>query len=308
MRTHHRVLVLLLALSIPTGLCAAEDEEAGEAAEESAEEAASSEAAPPMDPLTARLNELVSRYYEGIDASPSEEETARGLESVQMMLLSDITLQDISRAVDAAIRLHTPGRRIPFEIAVPLRVGSAPDVPSDGEQEAEVPRHRVTLPAPEALSPEAEASRRAAHAAREARRSRYGLFRQWRDRTRTKRTLISVGLPILVTSYMTTFGAAGIASLTGAVSNRQAWLSAIPVFGGAILSGTTDGALVGLSVLTIIQSIGAGLVVVGVALPIDYPYKRDPTALHLGRRPDGRHALELRFVPAPSGAGIVGRF
>ena len=312
------VLPLLLCcwLALPSKVEAApttslEDGEAEVPTEDTPADPAVEEAEPEppqVDPLTAHLQQLVQRYYEGIEATASDDENARGVESVQMMVLSGISLEDIERAIEAAIRLHTPGRRIPFEIAVPLRVKSAPDVAGEVEEE-ETTRHRVTLPPPTAIDPEQDERRRAAHAAEEVRRARYGLYRQWRERTRTKRTLMSVGVPLLVTAYVTGFGTAGIALFSGApITHGQAWLAAIPIVGTAILTGVSDGILTGFPVLTIIQGVGLALIIAGAVLPVDYPYERDPTALRLGRTKDGRHALELGFRPGPTGGTIVGIF
>ena len=48
--------------------------------------------------------------------------------------------------------------------------------------------------------------------------------------------------------------------------------------------------------------------IIGFALPKNFPYDKDPTALRVGRKRDGRHALELRFQPSATGGGLVGRF
>jgi hypothetical protein len=61
-------------------------------------------------------------------------------------------------------------------------------------------------------------------------------------------------------------------------------------------------------VLTILQGAGGALIGAALAIPKNYPYDKDPTALRLGRKRDGRHALELRLSPSPLGAGLVGRF
>ena len=263
-----------------------------------------------VDPLTARMQELVAAYYEGIEVEASPDELNNGLESVQMMVLSGTGIQAIADAVTVATRLHTPGRRVPFEIAVPLRVGTA--VPTDNsveQTEEEKETARVEVSAESLLSPQESARRIRVREAEEKHRARYGLYRQWRERTRVPRTLISVGVPLLVTSYITGFATSGVALLAGApLTHGQAWLSAIPVVGTAIIAGITDGALAGMTVLTILQGTGVALLVVGLLLPVDYPYDKDPTALKIGKKPGGKHALELRFQPAPTGAGIVGRF
>jgi hypothetical protein len=312
-----KLCTLLFLLSLPATVQAQDStteptDTATDEADDWGEDEPSAEpsAAPSVDPLTARMQELVVRYYEGIQVEASEDDSGRGLQSVQMMVLSGIAIQDIAHAVDVATRLHTPGRRIPFEIAVPLRVGTTLDVPvSASRKDPAKTTPRIRVSTDKTLSPEEGARRTRVRQAEEARRTRYGLYRQWRERTRTQRTLISIGIPLFATSYITGFSAAGIALLAGApIDHSQAWAAAIPLVGTAILAGITDGALVGMSILTILQGAGIALIVVGLAMPQDYPYDKDPTALRLGKKRDGRHALELRFAPAPTGGSLIGRF
>ena len=262
------------------------------------------------DPLTARMHSLVQRYYDGLQTSPSAEEIARGVESIQMMLLAGVSLRAIEQAVHSALRLHNPGRRIFFEVAVPLRVRSASDDPqAGGEGQHQAVSPPVLLPAPVTEDPELDERRRAAHAAEEARRGRYRLYAQWRDRTRTKRSLLSVGIPILTAGYLTGYAAAGISLLLGTgITHGEAWLTAIPVFGPAILDATSGGILPGFSVISLVQGAGAALIIIAAVLKVDYPYARDPTALLLGRKRSGKKALELRVVPTAGGAGLIGRF
>ena len=317
-------LILVLMLATSTTLKAAEVEGSGDetaespapqATEDTASEAVSdTPAEAPEDPLTARMKEMVVDYYRGIETEPSSEERAKGLESVQMMVLSGVAIKDIARAVTAAVRLHTPGRRVPFEIAVPLRVGTGPKLVDVEQQSGEtasaaVKQPRIRLSPEDAPSAEETTRRSLIRKAEESRRSRYGLYRQWRERTRVPRTLISVGIPLLATTYITGFATSGIALLAGApLTHGQAWLSAIPVVGTALVAGVTDGALGGMAILTLLQGTGLALIVVGLALPMNYPYDKDPTALRIGKKPRGGHALEVRFQPSPTGGGLVGRF
>jgi hypothetical protein len=316
-----RITVLLLLLLVASPLAALADESStspeeddwGEATSiETTDETTSADTTPlvSVDPLTARMLELVTRYYTGIEVVPSEEEKANGLESIQMMVLSGIPITDIESALNVATRLHTPGRRVPFEIAVPLRVGTTMTGSTDAASAATPTRgSQPGVDPTSTFSPEEGARRNRVRQAEEARRTRYGLYQQWRSRTRVPRTLLSVGIPLLAGTYIIGFAISGVALLAGApITHRQAWLAAIPIVGPAIIAGLTDGALSGMVVLTILQGAGAALIGTALAIPKNYPYDKDPTALRLGRKPDGRHALELRLRPSPIGAGIVGRF
>ena len=91
-----------------------------EAEEESVHEQSSTQA---MDPLTEKLIAIVDGYYTAIAFEPTADDRKRGVEAVQMLLLSGIGLTQIEKATVIAVRMHSPGRRIPFEVAVPLRIG-----------------------------------------------------------------------------------------------------------------------------------------------------------------------------------------
>ena len=120
---------------------------------------------------------------------------------------------------------------------------------------------------------------------------------------------MSVGVPLLATAYITGFATAGIAILAGSsITHGQAWVTAIPLFGTAILGAITQGALSGLAVLTIVQGVGTALIIAAAVMPLKYPYDDDPTALRLGRTKHGHHALELRLLPSATGGALVGRF
>jgi len=315
-----RLIPLLLALCWP-GAALADDSPGDPAETEGAgipiDEAGSPDAASdpvqapaPVDPITARILELVDLYYTEIDVVPTDEDRARGLESAQMMLLSGVAVTDIAKAVGVAVRLHTPGRRVPFEIAVPLRVGTtmgATAASSGGTTPAKEAAVKADVEA--SFSPEERARRSRIREAEETRRTRYGLYRQWRTRTLVPRTLLSIGIPVLASGYITGFAVAGGILLAGGpVTHQQAWLSAIPIFGPAILAGVSDGLLDGMILSTAVQGCGAALMVVALVVQKKFPKESDPTALRLGKKRDGRPAVELHFRPSPTGAGLVGRF
>lgn len=315
-----RLLALLLALCWPGAALAdgspappAEEEENDGWDDETGSQDDPSnpiQAAPALDPVTARMLEIVDLYYAKVHVVPTEEERARGLESAQMMLLSGVAVTDMTKAVDVAIRLHTPGRRIPFEIAVPLRVGTNISGTRTAPEDTTSPAHSTVKADPAvSFSPEESARRSQIREAEEARRTRYGLYRQWQSRTLLPRTLLSVGIPMLATGYITSFVIAGGVLLAGGpLTHQQAWLSAIPIFGPAIIAGVTDGMLNGMALLTAIQGSGAGLIVLAIAIRKKFPTESDPTALLLGKKRDGRPAVEIRFRPSLTGAGLVGRF
>jgi hypothetical protein len=190
-----------------------------------------------------------------------------------MMVLSGIPITDIESALNVATRLHTPGRRVPFEIAVPLRVGTTMTGSTDAASPAPpTGKSRSRVDPASTFSPEEGARRNRVRQAEETRRTRYGLYQQWRSRTRVPRTLLSVGIPLLAGSYITGFAISGFALLLGApITHGQAWLAAIPIVGPAIIAGLTDGALSGMVVLTILQGVGGALVGASFAIPKNYP-------------------------------------
>lgn len=324
-----RLLLLLLLLAAP-GIAAAQGDEApndGEAeapeaeaeapeaeAPEAGAEAPEAEAPNPgqeaapesaVDAFTARLLLLVDRYHEGVDHTPTEQERARALDSIRTMLLDGVALPRVHAAVDEAVRLHAPGRVVPFHIAVPLRVK-----PADLGQPA---RKATPDPAPSparTIDPRVEARRAEQRQAASARRNRVRLYEQWQSRTRHKRALATGGAIAWAVGYGAGFGLGGITVLSGQATHEQAWLRAIPLVGqflyvGSLAEGgvlALDGVLLGL-----VEVSGATLVAISIAIKADWPYDRDPTALRL-QRPDGRLAVEASPILTPAFAGLTGRF
>jgi hypothetical protein len=278
------------------------------------------------------MREMVDRYYRGIGGSPSATELDKALESIRFMLLDGVSLSRVDAAVDESVRLHHAGRHVPFEIAVPLRVRPAgseggaavgAQVPgTTAESSAPAPGGKATSPPASAgvevpppwtpvkpLSPEEEARRAALRQAAAERRARLRLYDQWRDRTREKRVLLSVGIPLWALGYGLGFGTASALYMAGAVEQRDAWLAAIPLGGNIAFAAAADGAAVYAPGFAALELGGAALTITGIALKADWPYKRDPTALRLGRARQGGPALVLRVVPAgASGAMIYGKF
>ncbi len=261
--------------------------------------------AAPLDAFTERLLGLVDRYYDGIGQPPDDDERGRALESIQAMLLDGVSLPRVTAAVEDAVRLHNPGRAVPFYIAVPLRVRPADAAPPLDRPPPDPP------PAPvRAIDPEIEARRAAQRAEAAARRTRVRLYEQWEARTKVKRTLLSVGVPLWSIGYGVGFGMGGLTVLAGQVTHEQAWLRAIPLVGQFIYYGTlaADGALAPDAIaFGLMEVAGAGLIVASLAIKTDWPYERDPTALHL-RRPDGRLALAASPVFSPIFGGVTGVF
>ena len=318
-------LLLLLALLAPA-LPAAAQEDIDSALEEVLEDEAteeSEEAAPDRD---AALRALVVDYYTRLGTEPTDAELRDGLGSVRLMLEDGVSMARIREAIDTAVELHSPGRRIPFQVAVPLRVRPA----DPGDVVAEEP-------APETLSIEREdletddeeaaddevATTDDASAGNSVieerwvkrqeelrqRRNRYRLYQQWRDRTRDKRALIGIGVPLLAGGWAGTWALAGTALSFGEVLPSVGWTAAIPVAGPFVFGGLTGGgAYPGVFVLGALQGIGLGLTIVGLAQKHDLPYDRDPTALRIGRDRHGRPRLLLKPQPTGLGAGLSGRF
>lgn len=260
---------------------------------------------PAVDAFTQRLLALVDGYYAGIGHPADEAEREQALESIRTMLLDGVALPRVHAAVEDAIRLHSPGRIVPFHIAVPLRVRPA---------EAAPPVQKPPPPAtavPRPVDPEIEARRAAQRERANARRNRTRLYRQWRSRTRPKRTLVAIGIPLWAGGYSLGFGLGGLTVLSGQVDHQTAWLRAIPLVGqfiyfGAVASASGDIAADAI-LFGVLEVAGAGLTIVGLALKADWPYDRDPTAFRR-HRPDGRLALEGRVVLTPAFAGVTGRF
>ena len=69
-------------------------------------ELAPSESVSASDALIARLESEVLRYYSGIGAEPTEEELSSALSAARDMLLADVSIQQLSAAVEEAIKGH----------------------------------------------------------------------------------------------------------------------------------------------------------------------------------------------------------
>ena len=78
-----------------------------------------SEPGEPAEPVTAQPESEVLRYYRGIGAEPTEAELKSGLEAATEMLLADVAIQQMSLAIDEAIKRHEKGEAVPFELVVP---------------------------------------------------------------------------------------------------------------------------------------------------------------------------------------------
>jgi hypothetical protein len=306
-----RTLLLLLALalaSLPGPLLAQGDDAPPAEATATTDEAVEEVPEAPVDKLTLRMQELVDRYYQGISAEPTDQELADGVQAIQLMLLDGVSLGRIDAAVSEAIRLHTPGRRIPFPIAVPLRV--RPADPGEATRD----RAGTPDPNPEArkgtarpaldLDPAVEERRSELRRKREERQQRKRLYRQWQERLKERRVLLSLGIPMLASGYAIGFVVGGVMSQTGEVPYYSAWVTAVPVVGALILGIWTEGSMPPLFILSGLQMGGVALIIASIAKKIDWPYDEDPTALRIGKRRDGRAALTL----FPTGTGVVGVF
>ena len=102
----------------------------------------------PADPVTALLQSEVVRYYRGIGADSTEAELKSGLEAAFDMVLADVAIQQISLAVDEAIRRHESGVDVPFAVAVPrfvraLAEEDARAVKGDASEAAQQPAWRA---------------------------------------------------------------------------------------------------------------------------------------------------------------------
>ena len=111
------------------------------------EEEPATESAPAADPLTALLQSEVLRYYRGIGAEPTEAELKSALDAASDMVLADVAIEQISLAVDEAIRRHESGVDVPFAVAVPrfvraLAEEEARAVEVDASEAAQQPEWR----------------------------------------------------------------------------------------------------------------------------------------------------------------------
>lgn|GEM_PF-1662373 len=318
-----RLCLLLLALSFPAGSFAqdSQTEPAPTQAPADLDEIADpeSDVEELEDPLDAKLGSLVRSYYEQIGSVASADDLLQGVRAAKLMLVDGVSLARIEAAVADAVRLNTPGRRIPFQVAVPLRVR-----PANSETVATPP------PRPEPVRPpvqereprvsrDDEAAEQAGTVIEErwvkrqeelrARRNRLRLYLQWRDRTREKRILMSVGIPMFAAGWAGTWALAGGTLSNGSELPSVGWTGAIPVAGPFIFGIATEGRYPPVFVFAGFQGIGLALTIVGLAQKHDLPYDRDPTALRIGRDPKtGRALVTLAPRPTGLGAGLLGRF
>ena len=111
----------------------------------------------------------------------------------------------------------------------------------------------------------------------------------------------------MATGYAIGFAGAGIAVQTSQADHAAGWAAAVPIVGVGIfmgVSGISEPWPVG---LTVLQGLGLGFTIAGLARPIDWPYDRDPTAMRLRGR-DGRTAATMHFTLLGTGGALVGTF
>lgn len=301
--------LLTIALLLPALAPAAEGDPPAAAEAEPVDAEVEPEAAP-LDPFTIRLMGLVDRYYGGISADPSDADRAAALESIRLMLLDGVALPRVTAAVEDAVRLHTPGRVVPFHIAVPLRVRPADPAPPLGKRVGSAPAPNFDVPPPPArpLDPEIEAKRAAQREVAQVRRTRLRLYRQWRSRTKEKRTLLTIGVPLWAAGYSLGFATAGLNNIQGLVSHEVTWFAAIPIVGNLLYGIATQGLYPASFLFASLEITGAALTIASFALKADWPYDKDPTAMKLGHTRDGRAALVLAPRPLGLGGALTGRF
>jgi hypothetical protein len=316
-------LTLFAVLALPCTVCAAQESSA-ESQDESVESNSSTETSEIQsgdDPVTARLRTEVMRYYESIGLEPSPAQVASGLDSARFMLLDGISIQRISAAVSKAIGLHSPGRQVSFEVAVPLRIlpnessssqaqrrHSAEDVEQESETDREDDNQASILDTFDDESSEANERRMQRKEAQEARRNRIRLHRQWQKRTMNKRILLTVGVPTLAIPYSVGFFAASLMVMDGAIPRSWGFVTTVPVVGTLLLSIWTEGEYPPLALLTVSQAAGLATLIIGLAMKSKHPHKDDPTALRLGKKPNGAPAVTLRAAPMGLGGILQGRF
>ncbi|HCP48229.1 MAG TPA: hypothetical protein DIU15_19475 [Deltaproteobacteria bacterium] len=267
-----------------------------------------------LDPLTAHLQAEVLRYYRGIGAEASAEELDRGLQTLSFMLLDGVSLDRIEAAIHAALQLHSPGRRVPFEVAVPLRVqpaeaGSARSTLAGERQQSS---SEGPAPAGEATSEPMPTTNQDALAQKrkqaELKVNRLRLYKQWKSRTRGKRMLISIGIPLLASGYALGFGVAGSLNLFGEIPQSWAWVTSVPLVGTLLLGIWTEGLYPSFFALSVMQIAGAALLVGGIVMRANWPYDKDPTAVHIGTKRGGGPAITLRAGSSGAGGWLIGHF
>ena len=316
-RTSLCTFALLAMMALPCPLYAAQDStsESQDESSEASSSAETSEAQPADDPVTARLRTEVMRYYESIELEPSPAQVASGLDSARFMLLDGISIQRIEAAVTKAIGLHSPGRKVSFEVAVPLRIlpseasSSRTQRPYSAEEadQEDAPQGSILETLGEE-SREANERRMQRKEAQEARRNRIRLHRQWQQRTMSKRILLTVGVPILAIPYSVGFFAASIMVMDGAIPRSWAFVTTVPVLGTLLLGIWTEGAYPPLALLSASQAVGLATLIIGLAMKSQHPHKDDPTALRLGKKANGAPAVTLRAGPMGLGGILQGRF
>ncbi len=97
-------------------------------------------------------------------------------------------------------------------------------------------------------------------------------------------------------------------NLNGEIPHSWSWITSLPVLGTALLGIWTEGDYPWFAPLTVLQASGLALVIVGLALKVDRPYDKDPTAVNIGKRRDGRSVLSIRAGPMGLGGFLEGRF
>ncbi len=305
--------LLVLTLLLLPGAALGQDAETEPAAE-------TVEEAPKLDLLTTRLQAMVQDYYVAIGSEASDDDLKQGVQSVQMMLLDGVSMSRIEAAIAAAVSLHTPGRRIPFQVAVPLRVRPADSAPrpapaipvESGDPETTATEPALAVPAAPAGEPEKSEERTAIEKRwverqeqLRKRRNRLRLHLQWRDRTKEKRILLSLGIPLFVAGWAGTFSVAGATMTFGETLPSTGWTGAIPIAGPFVFAGLTDAQYPAVFAFAAFQGIGLALTIVALTKKIDWPYDRDPTALYLGRdRRTGKPKVTIHGGPM----GLVGEF
>lgn len=312
MRNSFMLVLVLVATALPAQARSQGETGDGPAAAQDGP-AQAADAGSAVDPLTRRMRDLVARYHAGVGVEASGDEIEQGVQSIQYMLLDGVSLARIEAAVAEAVRLNTPGRRIPFSIAVPLRVrpeapgDAGTEQPSGGDLTQPLPLPEAE-PAPAPREVELDERRAELRRQRDARQQRAVLYRQWRERTAERRMLMGIGIPMLAANYAIGFAVAGGMALDGSMPYYSSWVAAVPVAGTLVLGIWAEGTVPGLFVLFGGEVAGVSLIVASLVRRIDWPHEEDPTALRIGRRRDGRPALTLRVVPAGAGGVVLARF